>query len=214
MCNIEKLIDKFYKKGKGYNSRCKSCVSLYNKQKRDNQIRVCKLGYCNKKVRSKELCAGHLKQLSSGYDLTPLRDVRKKGSSEERNSLGEKFCTKCEYWLHVIYFGQCSTTTDKLRSSCKKCHAIEKYGLNARSYEDLLQSQGGKCAVCDEQLSQRKTCVDHDHSCCPGFKSCGKCVRGILCYNCNTADGLLKSDPEIIKKLLNYIEKHQIMEET
>lgn len=28
--------------------------------------------------------------------------------------------------------------------------------------------------------------VDHDHKCCSGDKSCGKCVRGILCPGCNT----------------------------
>jgi hypothetical protein len=31
----------------------------------------------------------------------------------------------------------------------------------------------------------RPFCVDHDHTCCPGEYTCGKCVRGLLCDDCN-----------------------------
>src|SRR5690625_6229484 len=57
----------------------------------------------------------------------------------------------------------------------------------------MLKEQGGICAVCGID-PDHKWAVDHDHSCCPGTKSCGRCVRGILCDRCNTAIGTLGED--------------------
>ena len=64
----------------------------------------------------------------------------------------------------------------------------------------------GGCEVCG---STNDLCIDHDHSCCPGQKTCGKCIRGILCNDCNIAEGRLKSDKELVKALLRYLEKEK-----
>ncbi len=34
--------------------------------------------------------------------------------------------------------------------------------------------------------------IDHDHKCCGKNKSCGKCVRGILCGNHNRLVGMVE----------------------
>jgi hypothetical protein len=34
--------------------------------------------------------------------------------------------------------------------------------------------------------------IDHDHFCCPGRRSCGKCVRGALCQTHNVALGYIE----------------------
>lgn len=59
--------------------------------------------------------------------------------------------------------------------------------INATRYFELLGSQDGRCADCKRPASEFKRMldVDHDHDCCPGTYSCGKCIRGLLCRSCN-----------------------------
>jgi hypothetical protein len=35
-------------------------------------------------------------------------------------------------------------------------------------------------------LYAARRCTDHDHECCPGRRSCGHCVRGVVCATCNS----------------------------
>ena len=89
------------------------------------------------------------------------------------------------------------------------------YGIEPHRYELLLQAQGGVCAICGrpETAVIRGTIasmsVDHDHGCCPGKKSCGKCIRGLLCRRCNGALGLFRDDPRLLSAALTYLEKKQ-----
>lgn len=36
-------------------------------------------------------------------------------------------------------------------------------------------------------------------------KTCGKCVRGVLCNRCNVAEGMLQSDPDRALALAAYM---------
>lgn len=76
---------------------------------------------------------------------------------------------------------------------------IRRYGLTMEKYRALLAAQGGVCAICGsaDAGGRGRFSVDHDHRCCPErLRSCGKCVRGLLCSPCNTGIGLLRDDPE------------------
>jgi len=50
--------------------------------------------------------------------------------------------------------------------------------------------------------------VDHDHNCCAGAHSCGKCVRGLICGNCNTALGLAHNDAATLRRLADYLDAY------
>lgn len=85
---------------------------------------------------------------------------------------------------------------------------LKRYGLTVDRYEAMLASQQHRCAVCgtDEPGGMYKNWhIDHDHSCCPGNGSCGQCVRGLLCNNCNLAAGYLRDDPARAKSLAEYL---------
>jgi len=77
-------------------------------------------------------------------------------------------------------------------------HLRTKYGITVEQYDQMLQAQGGGCKVCgcSPELGAVKVgrlgpfmIVDHERSCCPGTKTCGKCIRGLVCDYCNRALG-------------------------
>lgn len=73
------------------------------------------------------------------------------------------------------------------------------YGISADFYWQLYDHQGGRCYVCRKATGKSKRlAVDHDHRCCPGTKSCGRCVRGLACGRCNyDVLGKLGDEPEL-----------------
>lgn len=77
-----------------------------------------------------------------------------------------------------------------------------KYGLTTESYEAMLAAQGGACAICSSVSDLH---VDHDHSCCPGEKSCGACVRGLLCSSCNNGLGRFKDNVKNLERAVEYL---------
>lgn len=67
-------------------------------------------------------------------------------------------------------------------------------GITEDQFNELLEVQGRACAMCLKPFEDERPQVDHDHSCCPMGKkrptrTCGKCIRGLLCFRCNTALG-------------------------
>lgn len=84
------------------------------------------------------------------------------------------------------------------------------YGMTPDKYFELLSKQGGRCAnkACDAiepGMNKSNWCIDHDHTCCPGLKSCGKCIRGLLCHRCNVSLGNLNDDVEKLLGLVEYV---------
>lgn len=75
----------------------------------------------------------------------------------------------------------------------------KKYGIDMTEvrYNELLQSQGGVCAICHKLPNTVRLAVDHDHD--------TKKVRGLLCYGCNR---LAVSKDRLIS-VLSYLETHE-----
>jgi hypothetical protein len=81
-------------------------------------------------------------------------------------------------------------TPAELKAHHKKADLKKYYGMTLEEYEHRFAKQGGVCAICKmSDSSGRRLAVDHNHNCCPGKKSCGKCIRGLLCSPCNHALG-------------------------
>lgn len=81
-----------------------------------------------------------------------------------------------------------------------------KFKMTPDEWNAKNENQNGVCAICgNENTNVRRLALDHDHKCCPGIGSCGKCVRDLLCNTCNTFVGWLEMDLERTKKALDYI---------
>lgn len=61
------------------------------------------------------------------------------------------------------------------------------------------------CDACGDRMDGAKPFIDHNHDCCSGEKSCGTCVRGLICRGCNTAEGHLNGSATKALKLADYI---------
>ena len=80
------------------------------------------------------------------------------------------------------------------------------YSLPAEAYRALQRAQRGLCAICQRANGKTKAlAVDHDHKCCPGRNSCGRCVRGLLCGPCNKMLGHLRDSTEALMRARDYL---------
>ena len=78
----------------------------------------------------------------------------------------------------------------------------------------MLEQQDYCCYICREPFDLSilgSYHVDHDHGCCPpvgkkgSYKTCGKCVRSLLCKNCNLALGFAKEEISRLEAMVAYI---------
>lgn len=123
----------------------------------------------------------------------------------------EKICTKCEKLQPIENFAIRWRVPDGRESWCKTCVGIQakvrlkiepvrvrkknkeaalkaRCGITIAEYDVLLASQSGVCALCFKPTKgDKRLDVDHDHGCCRPNRSCKKCIRGLLCNNCNRA---------------------------
>jgi hypothetical protein len=86
-------------------------------------------------------------------------------------------------------------------------------GISADAFNSRLASQNYLCACCGEPFTQADPAVvDHDHGCCRGRKTCGKCWRGLVHNSCNVRIGawergctLTKYDADVCHYLWTFI---------
>ena len=71
---------------------------------------------------------------------------------------------------------------------------VDRFNITPEDWEWMAQQHDGCCWLCGfpERARNRtsgevqRLSVDHDHACCPEKgRSCGGCIRGLLCQNCN-----------------------------
>jgi recombination endonuclease VII len=142
----------------------------------------------------KGLCPGHAYQKKVGKPFSPLR------AYERRRECTEEKCSRAHYGKGLCRFHYGRTYNHSRRDSLR-----HKYNLSLEEFEEMSLQQGNVCAICNEKPHGSNLSVDHDHNCCPGVRSCGRCVRSLICQRCNTALGLLRDNPVLADKAAAYL---------
>lgn len=121
-----------------------------------------------------------------------------------RDAAGLKPVQYRDLMPNAIHAGRCGTYN--YTRGCPGCADVRRarmYRLDPHEWQAMVAAQGGGCAICGR--TDKSLHVDHDHRCCPGDKSCGKCVRKLLCGNCNRGIGLFGDSPELMEAAAAYL---------
>lgn len=145
-------------------------------------------------------------------------------------------CSLCLSMKPISEFSTSSANSTGFRSRCKVCRnsswrtayaatedarfkhwavkLLDCYSLSFERYLEMLEAQNGVCTICKQPETVvlkgqiKRLAVDHDHTCCSGKKSCGECVRALLCTRCNMAVGFLESSAADPLDFVSYLTGH------
>lgn len=140
----------------------------------------------------------------------------------ELKSVTEFYCRKtsrdgyyniCKVCAKGFNKGWKDTLTSKQKERYRRSEQAALYGLTLKEFEEMALRQNNRCYICrgtsqDGRRKDRYLSIDHDKRCCSGKKSCGKCVRKLLCTKCNSLLGMANDDINILMAAINYLQEH------
>lgn len=153
---------------------------------------VCTFPDCGRPHKARGLCKAHRDHVTKGQELRPVQayglDVPCVHKDCDRISIARGRCSRHRQFLYDV---------------------VVKYGITVEQYDALNDAQGGVCAICSGvNPNGYRLSIDHDHACCPGSKSCGRCVRALLCAGCNYMLGHARDDAARLRAAADYVETH------
>ena len=194
--------------------KCSTCLEVKSAdqfEKKGNQCRECTRARA--RARYAENPEKYRAKNRARYRRNSTRPRQERPWGYRRPGSETYLCTRCGLTKDADCF-DLTYTGRSLRSHCRECRVEDsrwrsvarKYGLSRAQYGELFASQGGVCAICKKPPSaSRQLAVDHDHRCCPEDMTCGKCIRGLLCTDCNYLLGQAGDDPEILRSAAAYL---------
>lgn len=172
--------------------------------------------------------ANHYKYENDGFDYyckycrkgTHLRSLENNKKQCSIDNCNRAHYAKEMCRMHWARFDRNGTVERKIRivKDGIYLHNGTKTGTRAQrlksvyniTLEQFNAMAANGCQICSD-TPEATLQVDHDHTCCPGRKSCGKCVRGVVCNKCNVAIdklqfGIMRGDYPNYDKIKKYLE--------
>lgn len=177
--------------------------------------KLCSVENCDRPVVAKRWCAAHYQRVKLTGELRPGDPIGHKPPPKVTARPYRCACAShsgAEAWhgtrhgfsYHYCRCEPCSIANRERDKARWAQRYGSKYGMSAEEVRDLLGAE--KCQICGcTDPGERPWHIDHDHACCPGQRSCGKCVRGVLCYNCNFMIGSARDDTSVLSAAIEYL---------
>ncbi len=137
---------------------------------------------------------------------------RPSGPGQGSNNAAKTHCPKGhEYTPENTYIWM--KTTGGQSRVCKTCekarrrrNLLKKYNITEERFQEMLQACDNRCPGCSRPFDdlKRQPDIDHFHDCCESG-SCGDCVRGLLCHDCNLLIGHSNDSPATLLNLAQYL---------
>jgi hypothetical protein len=107
---------------------------------------------------------------------------------------------------------------ERLQQTYRSSKLKGRFNLSMDQYAWLQSTQNSLCFLCNQpetRVHQSGTVnhlsIDHDHRCCSeGGKSCGKCIRHLLCTMCNTILGYVEAKPVLLPRFADYVDRRPL----
>lgn len=188
-CEVAKPISEFYLINGKSDYYCKYCRTAKNieSQRAGGLKNTRECSYCGIK---KHYAKGMCRNCYTRNFRTGSPDIKFSGNKERVYNNGQTY------------------------KEIRKNGLMHRYKLTIEDYEKMAKDG---CHICGGFGSKTKALhVDHDHTCCDHYVSCGLCVRGILCDACNTAvdkyeNNQMRDDYYRKAEIIKYVNKHKIL---
>jgi len=121
-------------------------------------------------------------------------------------------CVRCNE-MTVLTKGKCKNCINELAGLTEKerkkdYSLIRNYGITVLEYKAILEQQGGVCWICSRPPATLSLSVDHKHE--KGERKLDlrlrrNRVRGLACYPCNKALGIMRDNAEAFARAAVYL---------
>lgn len=196
---------------------------------------LCTFPECGNPQRKREWCAQHYNQFRAGKELKPLRTTwaeygspcvicgkpapgRSNYCGSACSAVSARYAAIGETRPQNAECVMCGKPIDLTKRNGNRlqradvlwCHdcgrespaatRLKKYGVSPDEYSEAMLRG---CDICGNQPGYLE--IDHDHECCETQQTCGECVRGFLCGNCNRGLGLLQDNVDVLTSAIAYL---------
>jgi len=157
--------------------------------------------HCNKNITethaNRKYCSDRCKWVS----VSPKKQKakRKRWDDKYGKEYRKQYYQKNKEFCHQLTYNWKKRNNEARKLHARKSLLKRSYGITLEQYEEILQKQDYKCAVCKRHKDEftKNLAVDHDHK-------TGE-IRGALCTHCNRTIIGRSRDAEIFMNAYKYL---------